>query len=83
MLKKRVRWFTANQKQYHCISYCPEHGYVKSKIRLKHTDGGKIFAVKTTKLVDEETAVQYALKKQEVTKTRAEKRRKKRILKKR
>ncbi len=54
MLKKKLRWFTTNGRQYHCIAACPEHGYVKGKIRVKHTDDGHIFSVKTIKQVSRE-----------------------------
>ena len=59
MLRKKLRWFTTNHRQYHCIGICPEHGYVKGKIRVKHTDDGKVFAVKTIKQVSGEVAAAY------------------------
>ena len=75
LLKKRVRWFTASQKQYLCVAYCPVHGYVKGKIRIKVTDDGKTFPVKTCKLINEEDATVIAMKKQDVSRMKAEKRR--------
>ena len=53
LLKKPVGWFTNNQKLYHCIAYCPEHGYLKGKMRVRHTEDGKVYVVKTIKMVDE------------------------------
>ena len=52
-LRKKVRWFTTNQRYYYCLAVCPEHGYVCGKIRVKKTDDGRFFAVKTTRLTDE------------------------------
>ena len=76
IIKKRMRWFSANQRQYHCIATCPEHGYVKGKLRIKHIDEEEIFAVKTIKLVNAEKASQVAQRMEEVKKLKAEKRKK-------
>jgi len=53
LLKKTVGWFSSNQKQYHCVAYCPEHGYLKGKMRVKHTDDDKVYVVKTIKMINE------------------------------
>ncbi len=55
-LKKRVRWFSTNNRNYVCLAYCEVHGFLKGKIRVNKTAEGEVFAVKTTRLVDEETA---------------------------
>ncbi len=55
-LRRKFRWFSSNQKIYYSLAYCPEHGYVKGKIRMKHLDGSHVFAVRTVKLTDEEGA---------------------------
>lgn len=54
-VKKIVRWFTMNSKHYHCISQCPEHGYIKGKIRLRKSENHNYYVIKTLKFVDEET----------------------------
>ena len=59
LLRKKIRWFSTNTRQHHCIAVCPEHGYVKGKIRTKHTDDDKVFAVKTIKVVSEDVARTY------------------------
>ena len=53
MLKKKIRWFTGNQRYYYSVGTCPEHGSVKGKIRMKHTPDGQVYAIKTIKLTDE------------------------------
>ena len=53
MLKKKIRWFTGNQRYYYSVGICPEHGPLKGKIRMKHTPDGQVYAVKTIKLTDE------------------------------
>ena len=54
MLKKKIRWFTGNQRYYYSVGTCPEHGPVKGKIRMKHTPDGQVYAIKTIKLTDED-----------------------------
>lgn len=73
MLRKKIRWFSVNQKFYFALGICPEHGYVKGKIRMKRSDDGLFYAVKTMKLVDEEGARLIYEKKEEAKKKRLEK----------
>lgn len=57
MLRKKIRWFPYGQRYYLCLATCPEHGYVKGKIRVKKSEDDRYYAVKTTKeasLEDEE-----------------------------
>lgn len=53
-LRKKVKWFTSNGKNYYCIAYCEKHGYLKGKNRVKRTRDGKVFVVKTTKFISPE-----------------------------
>lgn len=55
-LKKKLKWFTINGRHYYCLAYCEKHGYFKNKIRIRKSENGKIFIVKTTKLITEEEA---------------------------
>ena len=75
MLRKKLPWFATNSRQHHCIAICPEHGYVKGKIRVKHTDDEQVFAVKTIKLVSEEVVKTYEQKYVEAQNVRHEKNR--------
>ena len=77
-LRKKIRWFSSNQKFYFCLAYCPEHGYMKGKIRMKKSEDGSVFAVKTMKLVNEEGAALIVNKKEEAKKKRADRNRSKR-----
>lgn len=79
MLKKKIQWFSSNQKTYYALASCPEHGFVKSKIRMKCTDDKQIFAIKTTKLISNDTANALFEKKDEAKQKRREKNRAKRI----
>ena len=53
---KKIKWFSNNMKNYVCLAYCKEHGYLKGKIRVYKTKEGKSFAVKIVKLISEENA---------------------------
>lgn len=72
ILRKKVRWFTPNQKIYYGLAICPEHGYLKGKIRIKKADDDQIYIVKTLKLTDEAGAQKIMERKDEVRKKRSE-----------
>lgn len=55
-LRKKIKWFTANGRHYYCLAYCEKHGYLKGKIRIRKTDEGGVYVVKTTKLISQEAA---------------------------
>ncbi len=52
-LRKKIRWFSSNGKQFYSLSYCKDHGWMKGKIRMKKAPGGGVFVVKTQKAADE------------------------------
>ena len=78
-LRKKIRWFSSGQRYYLCLATCPEHGMMKGKIRMKKSEDGRVFAVKTVKPVDEEGAEAVFLKKEEARIRRAEKSRQKKL----
>ncbi len=51
-LRKKVRWFSGNNRIFYALAECPEHGYVKGKLRVKKNDCGDTFVVKTVKMTD-------------------------------
>ncbi len=55
-LRKKIRWFTSNNRHYYCLACCDKHGYMKGKIRLRRSEEGKIYVVKTTRLITEQEA---------------------------
>lgn len=55
-LRKKIKWFTPNGRHYYCLAYCEKHGYLKGKIRVRKTDEGMLYVVKTTKLISDEMA---------------------------
>lgn len=78
-LRKKIRWFTANQKTYFALALCPEHGYLKGKIRMKKADKKseeeQVFVIKTLKLTDEAGAELIAQRRDEMRKKRAKRNR--------
>ncbi len=66
-LKKKIRWFSSNQKNYLSVSNCPEHGYVKGKIRLKNHED-ELYIVKTVKPVSEDVFMEIRNKRLDFSK---------------
>ena len=54
MLRKKIRWFSYGRRFYFALGICPEHGYMKGKIRVKKSEQDLYYAVKTIKAVGEE-----------------------------
>ncbi len=75
-LRKKVYWFSNNSKIYYCLAKCHTHGYVKGKIRMKKTDNGKYFAIKTIKITDEDGAEQIYKRQHDIRERRKKKRHK-------
>lgn len=73
MLRKKMKWFSLNQKQYYCLSVCPVHGFVRGKIRMKKSEQGGVYVVKTMKHVDQAGADLVFQKKEEQRQKRREK----------
>lgn len=55
-LRKKIRWFTPNGRNYYCLAYCEKHGYLKGKIRIRKSEDDRIYIVKTNKLISPEDA---------------------------
>lgn len=55
-LRKKIRWFTPNGRNYYCLAHCDKHGYLKGKIRIRKSENGRLYIVKTTKLISDQEA---------------------------
>ena len=55
-LRKKIRWFTPNGRNYYCLARCEKHGYLKGKIRIRRADSGRLYIVKTTRLISDQEA---------------------------
>lgn len=53
-IRRKIKWFSPNGKHYYSISFCPVHGYMKSKIRIRKSENNKVYVVKTSKFISEE-----------------------------
>ena len=63
--RKKIRWFSSGSRNYFCLAWCQEHGWLKGKARMRQHENGSYYVVKTLKLVDDEEA--YSIReKQEV-----------------
>lgn len=69
-LRKKIKWFTPNGKHYYCLAYCEKHGYLKGKIRMRKGDEGRVYVVKTTKLINEEAAQDLIARKEKAVEHR-------------
>lgn len=70
-LRKKIKWFTPNGRHYYCLAYCERHGYLKGKIRVRKTEEGTVYAVKTTKLISDEAAQELRERKAHAQKMRS------------
>lgn len=75
-LKKKVKWFTANGKNYYCVAQCDKHGFLKGKIRVKKAEDEGLFVVKTTKFISSAEADAIAVQQQRAREIRKNKRKK-------
>ena len=71
-LRRKIRWFSPNGRHYYSLSLCDKHGYMKGKIRIRHTDGEQLYAVKTSRFITEEEAAQIQGKKEHARQLRRE-----------
>lgn len=55
-LRKKMRWFTPNGRNYYCLAYCEKHGFLKSKIRIRKSENDRLYIAKTTKFISPEEA---------------------------
>lgn len=51
--KRKIRWFMNNSRAYESVSLCQKHGYIKGKVRIRHTDEDAYYAIKKLKRIEE------------------------------
>lgn len=73
--RKKIRWFSINPKTHLCLAFCPDHGWLRGKARLKKTDEGNYYVVKTIKDISEEEAAEVRERRDLLRKKRRAKRR--------
>lgn len=70
MLRKKIRWFSWGQRLCFGLASCPEHGWVRGKIRVKKEEYGLVYVVKTMRLATEDEARLIQEKKEEMRQKR-------------
>ncbi len=55
--RKIVKLFAPTGKYFLAVAQCSEHGYIKTKIRVRKAENGRAFAVKTQKVISDEDAI--------------------------
>lgn len=63
--RRKVKWFTPNGKHYYNISICEEHGFIKGKVRIRKSEAGLCYVVKTMKQIDENQVKEIIHKKEQ------------------
>lgn len=76
--RRKIKWFSTNTKIHIALGYCPKHGYMMGKIRMKKAESGKFYVIKTVREVEESEAVFIKDKQLELRKKRQLKRIRKR-----
>jgi inhibitor of KinA sporulation pathway (predicted exonuclease) len=73
-VRRVIRWFANGGKSYLAVGRCPEHGFVKSKVRIRKAPDGKKYAVKTTKMISAEDAEKIRMRQYKLRIKRRQKR---------
>ena len=74
-VKRRLNWFSDNTKHCYSLAYCPKHGWLRGKIRVKRVIGSdQVFLVKTLRLVGPDEAAALSMRQEELKNKRREKR---------
>lgn len=73
--QKKIHWFTTNGHSFYAVANCPQHGLIKSKIRIKKGHRGGVFVVKTEKLTTEARMMELRAKQKEMARKKQQKKR--------
>lgn len=68
-MTREIRWFCDNGRNYHAAFRCAEHGIIIGKFRIKQSDKGFYYAVRTLSLSDK-NGINYIMKRREHEKLR-------------
>lgn len=67
-VRAKIRWFSSNNKIYYCAGFCPEHGYIKGKLKIKKSEQGEYYAEKVLTYIDKDEVDALKEKKQALKK---------------
>ena len=71
-IKKQMQWFSLNSKNYYCAGKCEEHGAMRGKLRVKKSEDGGVYIVKTIRSASKED-IEELVKKERKSKVQAAK----------
>ncbi len=54
--RKKIRWFSSG-RNYHCLAWCEEHGWIKGKARMRLDREGRTYVVKTIRPATDQEAL--------------------------
>lgn len=63
--RRKIKWFTPNAKHYYNVSVCETHGFLKGKIRIRKTDSGLYYIIKTMRQITKEQVDEIMEKKEQ------------------
>lgn len=78
--KRKIRWFMNNSRAYESVSLCQQHGYIKGKVRIRHTDEEAYYAIKTLKRIEDKEAEEIHEKRDSLRRKRQLKRRSEKLI---
>lgn len=70
---RRIDWFSNNPKNYYCLGYCREHGFLKGRLQMNRSESGKRFVVKIVSRINKEAAQTIAIHSKEIEQKKQEK----------
>lgn len=73
-MERKVKWFATGGKTYYGLFFCEEHGLIKGRFKVKHTDDDRYYAVKILKLTDKDGAEKLAARQLQEKEHRRQKR---------
>lgn len=70
---RKIDWFSNNPKNYYCLGYCKEHGYLKGRIQMNRSESGKRFVIKIVSRINKDAAQTIALHCKEIEQKKQDK----------
>lgn len=68
--RKKIRWFSNNNKIYYAVGLCKEHGMIQGKLRVKISEHGAYYAIRTTKPIGEDGLLKIQKRQQDLREKR-------------
>lgn len=53
-VRKKIKWFSANGKQYLSAGYCDKHGIIKNRVKFQKYDDDTVCVIKIVKPIEDE-----------------------------